>query len=262
MQGSIDMSQSVEARLRALESRVGERAVLAAPTPAAASAAPGPVPPAAPVAASAPTPRPGKDAWERFAALLPIVNGIVLALVGYWLTGAVNEGFKRQELHLANAREMRDLLRTLQGADTTLDVAQSSAFTLAAFGAPAVPPLIGALAAGGDTRAPAAEAALRVVGLTDPVAVCQPILQVLENRTGRFSWLTHQSALRLVADLQCRDPEGVLRRYAPLVADVKTPDGLLPLQDAMARFPTVDRIALEELRLEFDRAQRFAAGRR
>jgi translation initiation factor 2B subunit (eIF-2B alpha/beta/delta family) len=60
------------------------------------------------------------------------VNGIVLALVGYWLTGAVNEGFKRQELHLANAREMRDLLRTLQGADTTLDDAQSSAFTLAA----------------------------------------------------------------------------------------------------------------------------------
>lgn len=257
MHAGPDASREIDARLAALEARVDASLRPPAPTGAQPAVPAGP----APVAAAPPSPRTGKDIWDRLAAFLPLLNGLVLAMVGYWLTGAVNEGFKRQELQLANAREMRELLRTLQGGDTTLEDAQASAFALAAFGAPAVPPLLGALSAGGDTRAPAAEAALRLVGLSDPGAVCRPALQVLDNRSGRFSWLTHQAALRLVADLQCADSDTVLDRYAPLVENVRTPEQLAPLQDALAAIPPVDLIAVEELRTEFLRARRFAGGR-
>ena len=77
-----------------------------------------------------------KDGWEKLQALTPLVSGILVAVVGYFLTGSVNNAIQRQQLQLSNVKEMRELLAQLNTADSTL--ADSAAFTLSAFGRPAV----------------------------------------------------------------------------------------------------------------------------
>ena len=135
----------------------------------------------------------GKDGWEKLQAVTPLIAGVVLAFVSYLLTGSVNNAIQRQQLQLSNVKEMRDLLAQLDTADAA--AAESAAFTLSAFGRPAVPPLMAALLAGGEVRAPAAERSLRAIGMNEPAAVCGPIRRVIDNRTGRFSWLAHLSSI-------------------------------------------------------------------
>lgn len=234
----------LESRVRVLEAAVGQ-------------------PSAAPAPAPAPRPEPkSRDAWDKVHILMPLIQGVIIALVGYWLTGAVNEAFKRQELQLANAREMRELLKTLQASDTTPEEAQTSAFTLAAFGTPAVAPLVSALAAGGEARAPAAEAALRAIGLSTPAAVCGPMARIVANRSGRFSWLAHQAAIRLLGDLQCLEARAVLARYETLLGDIRAPADVDRYREAVAAWPPVDLASVEEVRAELERTRRLLGDRR
>ena len=89
-----------------------------------------------------------KDGWEKLQALTPLVSGVLLAFVGYFLTGSVNNAIQRQQLQLSNVKEMRELLAQLETADS--NQADVAAFTLSAFGRPAVPPLMAALLSGGE----------------------------------------------------------------------------------------------------------------
>ena len=52
-----------------------------------------------------------KDAWDVVGVLMPIINAVVLAAVGWWLTGAVEAGFKREQLQLARSRKCRNSSR-------------------------------------------------------------------------------------------------------------------------------------------------------
>jgi hypothetical protein len=159
-----------------------------------------------------------KDAWDVLAALSPFVSsisGIVLAILAYQLTGSVEVALKREELNLSNVTEMRSLLLSLQGEKP--EEWQGAAFTLSAFGVAAVPPLISALSVGDEVRSPYIESALRSIGFSHPDAVCTPMISVLDTHTGRFTWLMHKAAIRLIGDLQCRDARPVLTRYAALI---------------------------------------------
>lgn len=233
---------AVEARLARLETRLLALRVRLARGARADSD----VPP--PPASSAPT-------WKWFEALGPIVNGVVLAVVGYFLTGAVEAGFKRQELQLSNAVEMRDLLKTLQGQTVPYEEMEASALTLAAFGAPAVAPLMSALASGGELRGPAAETGLRAIGLAEPEAVCAPLERVLRNRSGRYPWLAHLSALRLVADVECREARPIVATYQRRLAGPLDEARLGELQRTYASDPALDRSAVEFLREQLDRTR-------
>ena len=61
--------------------------------------------------------RKGKDAWDIFQSLSqslsPFVTGVVLAIVGYFLTGAVNVALQKQQMQLSNVKEMKELLEKL-----------------------------------------------------------------------------------------------------------------------------------------------------
>jgi len=199
----------------------------------------------------------GKDGWDMLQAVTPLLAGILLAFVSYFLTGSVNNAIQRGQLQLSNVKEMRDLLAQLDTADAT--AADSAAFTLSAFGRPAVPPLIAALLAGGDVRMPAAERSLRAIGLNDPAAVCGPIRRVIDNRTGRFSWLAHLSTIRLLGDLECRDARTSLEAYSRSLALVKAPADIEQFASRVERDPgsPFDFSAVEQLQTETARTLRI-----
>jgi len=138
---------------------------------------------------------------------------IVVALVGLYFTDTVRVGLERQQLQLANASGMQGLLTTLLGPNVSTTDARAAASTLASFGAPAVAPLVTALADADDVRTPAIEGALRAIGLTNAQAVCVPLIGILERQSGRFSWLMYRSAIRVIGDVRCPKAAPLLQRY-------------------------------------------------
>lgn len=185
----------------------------------------------------------GKDWWDRIGALAPFVSGAILAVLGYFLTGSVNTALKREELSLSNVTEMRALLLALEGPKE--EEWRAAAFTLSAFGAPAVPPLVSALTTADEIRTTIVEAALRGIGLSRPEAVCPPMIAALDNRTGRYTYLMHHSAIRLIGDLGCPKSGSVLRRYAAVVASAIASGNLTAYSDLVDSNTPVTPLALE-----------------
>ena len=165
--------------------------------------------------APAPESRKKKHPIEYLQALTPLI----IAAVGWFVTDAVRSGFERQRLQLSNVTEMRDLLLKLVGPSVTLQEAQAAASTLSAFGEPAVAPLVTALGSADDVRTPPIEDALRAIGLNHPSAVCDPLLQILRRPTGRFTWLLHRSAIRIVGDVDCANAGPVLQAFKTSLAN-------------------------------------------
>ena len=143
---------------------------------------------------------------------------ILLAIVGLYFTDTVRVGFERQQLQLANASGMQGLLVQLLGDKVSQTEARAAASTLAAFGPPAVAPLVTALADADDVRTPAIEGALRAIGLSEPAAVCGPLMSILEHHTGRYSWLMHRSAIRVIADVRCPEARTLIQTYRQALA--------------------------------------------
>ena len=196
-----------------------------------------------------------KDNWEKAQAIAPLVAGLLVAVVSYFLTGSVNNAIQRQQLQLSNVKEMRDLLAQLDTAES--NQADSAAFTLSAFGRPAVSPLMAALLAGGEVRAPAAERALRAIGLNDAAAVCAPARKVLDNRTGRFSWLAHLSVIRLLGDLECRDALASVESYSRALDLVKSQADVSTFASRVDPDPPLDLAAVGQLQAETARTLRI-----
>jgi len=164
---------------------------------------------------AAPESRQKRHPIEYLQALTPLI----IAAVGWFVTDAVSSGFERQRLQLSNVSEMRDLLLKLVGPSVTLQEAQAAASTLSAFGEPAVAPLVTALAAADDVRTPPIEDALRAIGLNHAQAVCDPLLQILKRPSGRFTWLLHRSAIRIVGDIDCAGAPPVLQGFKNSLAN-------------------------------------------
>jgi hypothetical protein len=162
-----------------------------------------------------PEPEKGFDWLSWVQAASPIL----LALVGLYFTDTVRTGFERQQLQLANASGMQPLLQTLLSAEVTQVNAKAAASTLAAFGPAAVAPLVTALADADDVRTPAIEGALRAIGLSNPKEVCGPLLSILERPSGRYSWLVHRSAIRVIGDVRCPASRALLQRYVRTLDD-------------------------------------------
>jgi hypothetical protein len=203
-----------------------------------------------------------KDLWDKLSGLTPIVSGIVLAIIGYYLNDSVNAGFKRQELKLSNVKEMQEQLATLENPATSAKDVEVAALTLSAFGAPAVGPLVTALFVGDEVRRPAAEIALRAVGLSEPEAVCGPMIKILDNHTGRFSWLTHLTAMRLIGDLECQNAGMVLAEYRAVLHNVVSPETLPALAAIVADDPRPDVNSARQLMDELERTAKILQAHR
>jgi len=191
-----------------------------------------------------------KDSWEKFQVLTPLIAALAVAVVGYFLTGSVNNAIQRQQLQLSNVKEMREMLLELPTADPVK--AEATGFTLGVFGRPAVPALMAALIAGGEARAPASEIALREIGFDDPAAVCGPVRKIIDDRKGRYSWLAHLSALKLIGDLGCTDARDSVDKYANALAAAQT--DLKSFATYVSADPALDASAIGQLDKQTQRA--------
>ena len=113
-----------------------------------------------------------KDGWDKLQALAPLITGVVLAVVGYFLTGSVNQAVQKSQLQFNYVKEMQDLLVKLGDPKTTLEEAKTAAVGLAAFGSYSIPPLLNEIQSGELNRPAAGEYGLRAVALADPLNAC------------------------------------------------------------------------------------------
>jgi hypothetical protein len=146
-----------------------------------------------------------KDVWDKIAVFLPLVQAGVLAAVGYFLTTAVEAGFKSQEVKLSQVREMRSQFAKLFDESVSDHDALKNALMLAAFGPPAIDPLTIALTEhGGDIQGPAAMEALRFIGFTHPDETCDAAVRLVENRTRLLPWRSYHLAICLIGETRCK----------------------------------------------------------
>src|SRR4030095_12593964 len=93
----------------------------------------------------------------------PYIGGLVVLLVGFWIKDSVTLALQREQLNLAYAQQMRDLVKDFDESSTPTD-ADRNAIGLAMFGKYAIVPLLERLESGGDVLPLAAQRGLRLVG--------------------------------------------------------------------------------------------------
>ena len=198
-----------------------------------------------------------KDPWFSPAHVMPLAGDLLKALVlagfAWWFTGRVELALKRETLQLAQVKEMQALIATLTSDQLDSKSALPTALTLSAYGTPAVPPLVALMTERFDeVRGPAAESALRAIGLSNPDAVCQPLVTLARARAGRFGWPVQATLVRLVGDVHC------LKAIAPLKAMDRRLAGtdLAALQADFAPQPVFDKASVRELRTSIAAALR------
>ena len=193
-----------------------------------------------------------KDRWDKLQALSPLVTGVVLAAIGYFLTGSVNEGFQRSQLQFSYVKEMQELLTKLGDPKTGPQEAKTTAVALAAFGSYSIPPLLNEIQSAELNRQEAGEYGLRAVALADPKSACPSLGRVLENRTAAYNWFTHRAAIRILGSANCQVARTVLTQYQIRLKEAaSSPDGFAAFQAALDK-PTVTRENVDQLKDELD----------
>jgi hypothetical protein len=194
-----------------------------------------------------------KDNWEKLQALSPLITGVVLAVVGYFLTGSVNQAFQKSQLQFSYVKEMQELLAKL-GESKTLEEAKTTAVALAAFGPYAIPPLLNEIQSGEMNRPAAGEYGLRAVALADPVKACPALGRVLENRTAAYNWLTHRAAVRILGSANCQSARPVIERYkARLQSASSSQESFAAFQESVADEPAVTKETVDLLKSEVEK---------
>ena len=195
-----------------------------------------------------------KDGWDKLQALAPLITGVVLAAIGYFLTGSVNQAVQKSQLQFNYVKEMQDLLVKLGDPKTTLEEAKTTAVGLAAFGSYSIPPLLNEIQSGELNRSAAGEYGLRAVALADPVNACPALGRVLENRTAAYNWLTHRAAIRILGKANCPLGARVLEHYQiRLNAAASSADGFIAFQSTLADDPSVTKETVDQLKSEVDK---------
>jgi hypothetical protein len=198
--------------------------------------------------------------WDVVETLMPmlgpLVSGAALAWVGYMLTGALEAGFKSQELHLSEAKEMRDQLARFHADKITSDDARGTALTLSIYGRPAISPLLTVLIGPDpDVRLPAAEDGLRAISLAYPDDLCKALVGILRNRAGHIPWPAYAAAVRLAGDASCKSAEPALTALADRLANA-TPLNVAELAKDFADNPPLARGGIRELQADLTKTLR------
>ncbi len=154
-------------------------------------------------------PKEEKDFWDKLAIALRPLQAVSLALVGFLLTGSVNNALKRQELDLQAIRGMRETLAVFETPGASEEQLRAAALTLTVFGERAVQPLVTQLDASGTSKAVAAIQGLRVLGGTEPALVCESLTTSLDQSV-LHSVFTLNDAVELVRLLRCKDARRAL----------------------------------------------------
>lgn len=161
----------------------------------------------------------GKDGWDKFEKLSTVIWSVVTLVVSIFVTGRIENALKERQLHLENVKDMQQLMQQLDKADS--DAAMSYALALGAHGRYAVAPMIQVLQAGVVGHREAAVAGLRAAAAIDQEFVCKQLTGVIKNRTRLYQMEVHQSAAKLLGDLDCKDAAEPLRSYIGILEQSK-----------------------------------------
>jgi hypothetical protein len=189
-----------------------------------------------------------KDLWDKFQSISGVVSGLLVAVVGYFLTSSINKTLQERQFQVSSAKDMQELLMRISNPKTELADKESAALVLANFGRYAVQPLVNQLQTGEANRSIAAEQGLRVIGQADPEYMCREMTRILENRTRIFTWYTHRSVIRLLRDTECRAAVPALRAYRESLGDSER------YQLRVSQDPAPTPESLDLLRAEADSA--------
>lgn len=189
-----------------------------------------------------------KDRWDKMQALSPFITGVVLAAIGYFLTGSVDQAVQKSQLQFNYVKEMQELLAKLGDSKTTPEEANTTAVALAAFGSYSIPPLLNEVQSGQPNREAAGEYGLRAVALADPKNACPALGRILENRTAAYNWLTHRAAIRILGRANCQMARPVLVGYqSRLDGAGSSPDGFAAFRATLADAPGVTKETVDLL---------------
>ena len=202
-----------------------------------------------------------RDIEERLAKLeskkrlfdslgVPIIKGIALAAITWYFTGRVSEALKERQLQLSNVTEMRGLLLEISKANTSNDDAEKFGYTLAAFGQPAVTPLIGLLHSKRDWDHLAAFSGLRAIGFAERGAICDPLIHVIRNRTQLFSWTVQRDVIRVLAEADCEKATKAIEEYRKLAEAARATPGLEAYRRIVAAQPQPNEASADEVAKE------------
>jgi hypothetical protein len=152
-----------------------------------------------------------KSGWERFIQVMPLVQALALAGVGFWLTGSVTNAIQQRQLELNNVKEMQSLMVKLYDREASPENLNATVAALTAFRDYAIPPLTNLLQSQEPNQRTAAESGLRALALSDSGAVAAQLLRVVGSRNRICSWRMLQSSIRLLGDLRCHEALPALR---------------------------------------------------
>ena len=247
------MASPNDERLARLEGRVTElseqlRGLRGSTDPGASETA-SPGDPSEAKKSSEARPKP-KDGWDRLQALSSVIFGIA----GIAITVLLTHALEVRQLEIAQGQAVKELLGTLNRRDVSDSEARAAGFALAAYGRAAIAPLVHQLQSSDPIRRGAAEEGLLALGLTHRGEACDILARIIDNRTRRYSWTTHHSAIRLLGSLGCRGKRGSLLRYRDVVGrspgtsgpatdtEAGAPDPLAAVLDRSKDCPRDDRV--------------------
>lgn len=157
-----------------------------------------------------------KDIWEKLQAVSGLLSGVLVAVVGFFLTNTVNRAVQDRQMQFSSAKDMQELLGRLTDPSKTPQDKETTALIVANWGKFALQPLINQLQGELNTSL-AAEAGLHAIARSDPASTCAAMVAVLDNRTRLFPWPTHLAAIRVLADCSCPRAIPALERYRSLL---------------------------------------------
>lgn len=151
----------------------------------------------------------------------PVAQSMAGALFGFVTAWFGTRELEVRKPELSQLTAMHDLRVTLASPTTSLPEAEASAVQMAAFGQPAIVPLINELQAEGQNRPLAALAGLRAMAIKERDATCKYLLRALRSEFGLLEWRTQKSIIRLLGDLGYVDAQDDLLKYRSLLQNRK-----------------------------------------
>lgn len=202
--------------------------------------------------------------WQRFSkwmgpALPTLITSIVMLVLGYWIKDSVDIAIKQQTLQLSYVKEMKEQLVAM-ATESDPDAVKRAAVVIAAFGEPALLPLMNELRFGGN-RELGAVSGLSALAFMHPQAVCGGVMRVLKSPTQPLSWEGHAAAAQTLAAANCSEALPVLQAHVTLLAPVAD-GGTVDVTQLIADNPTVSQQKEWLRRLKQSVARLSAAAKR
>jgi hypothetical protein len=187
---------------------------------------------------------------DWLGTLGPYIGGLIALFITYVIKDSVTFALQREQLDLEYVKQMRDLIKDFDEADGAA-TANADAVGLAMFGKHAIIPLVERLEAG-DVIKLASERGLRLVGSNDPAAACPKFAAVINDKSRRYKWQTHQTMIKVIGQSACVETRPVLARYREELEKLNTDTAIAAFARRYSVAADFDIESIKGLKTELD----------